>query len=140
MQEENVQVSIDFMVPASIVFDAWLNKEMLRKWMFGSPGSEITEVQLTPEVDGTFSILERDISSDEYTDHTGKYIVIASPKELQFSLSGPGQLGENIVTVIIHETGSGCRLTLTQLGVANEVSQRNWKNMLEQLRLSLENQ
>ena len=68
-----------FHAPAERVFDAWLNREMLGRWMFGPAvrDEEIIHLSLTPRVGGSFSFLvER---GGEDIEHRGKYLEIDRP-------------------------------------------------------------
>ena len=134
-------LSYDFLAPAELVFDAWVNDELIHKWLFVGPNSEIVNTKIDLRINGKFSILELDKSNDEYIDHFGKYLEIDRPTRLAFTLSVPKHFpGETIVTLEIDSKDSGCELKLLQKGVSRDVTEESWKKMLEQLKLTLENQ
>ena len=90
---------------------------------------------------GKFCIIEYEKSSDEYIDHYGEYLEIDRPKKLVFTLSVPKHFtGETKVVIEINSIEKGCELTLTQTGVSKDTTEENWKRMLTQLSLTLENQ
>jgi uncharacterized protein YndB with AHSA1/START domain len=124
-----------------IVFDAWVKPELIRKWLFVGPTSEIISIEIDLKTQGKFSILELEKSNNEYIDHYGKYIEIDRPKKLAFTLSVPKHFpGETNVSVEIVATPEGSELRLTQVGVSKDVTEKSWNKMFAQLSLVLENQ
>ncbi len=141
MQPNDVNVSLSFLAPAEIVFNAWINEELIHKWLFVGDTSEIVNVQINFRVNGKFSILELEKSNNEYIDHYGEYVEINKPLKLVFKLSVPKHFpGETTVTISISENENGCILHLVQTGVSKNVTEESWKKMLAQLKLTLENQ
>ena len=135
----DVLLRYHFLTPPEAVFDAWLKPELIRKWLFVGPASEIVSVELDPTEKGKFSIVELDKQTNTRIDHHGEYIVIYRPHELMFRLFVPEKFpGESVVNVKIKTDGKGCELTLTQTAEATGITEASWKKMLEQLKLSLE--
>jgi len=130
--QQPVQVSRSIDASPETVFDAWLEPTMMRRWMFHSPPNEISKVDNDRVVGGAFSIVER--NGDDEIDHFGRYVEVQRPNKLVFSLRVPKHYpGETMVTVGIEPAVHGCDVTLTQTGVAPEVTERAWRNMLESL-------
>jgi uncharacterized protein YndB with AHSA1/START domain len=74
-----------FSVPAERVFDAFLDKKMIGRFMFG-PGirdEEIISLENEPWVGGSFSYVVR--RQQKTFDHTGEYIEIDRPHRLVFT-------------------------------------------------------
>ncbi len=141
MNSDNVYISYSFSAPAEIVFDAWVNAELIHKWLFVGPTSEIVNVRIDLKVQGKFSILELEKSNNEYIDHYGEYLEISKPNKLAFTLSVPKHFpGETNVAIEIIPKGSGCELKLLQTGVSRDVTEESWRKMLAQLKRTLENQ
>jgi uncharacterized protein YndB with AHSA1/START domain len=129
-----MQVSRSIDASPEVVFNAWLAPDMIRRWMFRSPTNEICAISSDRVVGGAFKIVAR--AGDELTDHFGRYVEFQEPNKLVFSLQVPKHFpGETLVTVGIEPAVYGCDVTLTQTGVAPEVTQHDWRKMLESLAL-----
>jgi uncharacterized protein YndB with AHSA1/START domain len=128
-----VRIVHNFAAPPEAVFDAWLNPQVMRHWMFVSPTNEIREVRTDPQIGGSFSILERTESGDEI-DHYGEYREIDRPNRLVFTLQVPKHFpGESSVVVDIKATPGGCEMTFTQSGVKKEITEGPWRAMFDTL-------
>ena len=124
-----------------LVFDAWVKPELIRKWLFVGPNSEIIKAEIDLRIQGKFSILEFEQTNNDYIDHYGKYTEIARPRKLAFTLSVPKQFpGETNVSIEIMPINEGTELRLTQTGVSKDVTEGSWNKMFDQLNLVLENQ
>ncbi len=101
--------------PRKSVFEAWLDKATLIKFMAG--GAEVTckQVENDPRVGGTFFILMR--TPDRDVPHTGVYTAITPHERLAFTWlsphAGPGsevtltfkELGPKETELTLHHTG-----------------------------------
>jgi len=135
-----VEISRFILAPPEVVFDAWVRPELIRKWLFVGPTSEIIDVKLDLKIQGKFSILEYEKSTNEQIDHYGKYTEIVRPAKLAFTLSVPKHFpGETNVSIEIIATTGGSVLSLVQTGVSKDVTEPSWNKMLDQLSLTLEN-
>jgi uncharacterized protein YndB with AHSA1/START domain len=67
------------------VFDAWLNPELIRAWMFGPAvrGEEVVRITNDPRVGGSFSFVVR--RQGEEINHVGEYLEIQRPWRLVFT-------------------------------------------------------
>ena len=127
-----VQISHHFPVSATRVFDAWLNPEVVKLWMFKSASNEIISVKIERWVGGSFSILE--LSEDEEIDHYGEYKEITGPLRLGFSLEVPKHFPcVTNVDIQIEPEVKGCKLTFTQTGVPAKTTEGAWTEMLNNL-------
>ena len=132
-----VHISKRFSASPEVVFDAWFDPDLIERWMFVSPMSEIVKVTMDVCVGGRFSILER--SDDGEIDHFGQYLELIRPRRLAFSLQVPRHFpGVTIVMVDVIPVMEGCEIALTQTGVAREVTEGSWQMMLRQLSRVLE--
>ncbi|HXL56174.1 MAG TPA: SRPBCC domain-containing protein [Chitinophagaceae bacterium] len=132
--QKQVHVSHTYNVSSETVFDAWVKPEIVSKWLFVGPTSEIVKAEIDSTVDGFFSILELEKTNGVYIDHYGKYLEIERPKKLVFTLSVPKHFpGETCVNIQIETTVNGCVLTFMQTGVSPAIVEKNWKDMLQQL-------
>jgi uncharacterized protein YndB with AHSA1/START domain len=98
------------------VFDAWLNPETARKWLFASPSDEVYTGEIDARVGGKWTITARR-GGTNYTGG-GEYLEIDRPRRLVFTFAML-QFSPNSdrITVEIAPSGAGCILTLTQEGI-----------------------
>jgi uncharacterized protein YndB with AHSA1/START domain len=81
----DLKVNIEKVINAPIekVFDAWLNPEMLSKFMMGMPDMPETDVELDAREGGNFTFIMH--YRGEQLPHTGKYLEISRPDKLVFT-------------------------------------------------------
>ena len=127
-----------FPVPAETVFDAWINPEMIGRWMFGPAvrDEEVVSIEVDPKVGGEFSFLVR--RNQLVIDHIGSYLRIDHPTHLEFKWGVKGMADSSRVIVEITQKGSGCELSLLhELDPSwHEYLQRSiegWSHMLAKL-------
>jgi uncharacterized protein YndB with AHSA1/START domain len=131
-REKPVHVTRRFETTPQTLFDAWVHPAIMKKWMFKSPTNEIINIKLDLKNGGKFSILE--LANDKTINHYGEYLEIERPHRLKFTLEVPEHFpGVTEVTVSIGPTSKGCELELVQTGVAPEVTEKNWEDMLKKL-------
>jgi len=104
-----------FSVPPEPVFDAFLDKKMIGRFMFGPAirDEEIVSLQNDPWVGGSFSYVVR--RQGKTFDHTGEYLEIDRPRRLVFTWTvkeDPSNSQSRIVIGILPVI-DGCELTLT---------------------------
>jgi uncharacterized protein YndB with AHSA1/START domain len=100
-----------FAFSAEEVFDAWVDPELARKWLFKTPTGEMVKVEIDARVGGKWTITRRD---GEDIDHTGEYLEFDRPRRLVFTFGVPHYSAETtVVKLDIASTGAGCELTLT---------------------------
>ena len=108
-----VTVTRDIAAAWERVFDAWLDPEIARHFLFATPAGEIVRCDLDARVGGRFLIVDRRADGD--AEHRGQFLEIDRPRRLEFLFRGPGtEEGEwSKVTVDFAATDAGCRLNLT---------------------------
>ena len=99
-------------VPRERVFAAWLDSESLAQWM--RPGdSHRATVTVDPRVGGGFRIVMEG-STHGCVEHVGEYLAIVPPSLLSFTwVSEKTDHRTTVVTVELHERGTGTELVLT---------------------------
>jgi len=109
-----VRVTRRFDAAPGRVFDAWLDAEMIGRWMFGPSlrDEEVVRIALDARVGGSFSFVVR--RQGQEIDHIGEYREIIRPRRLVFTW-GIAQDKPDMSRVIVDivALASGCELTLT---------------------------
>jgi len=104
-----------FSVPSERVFDAFLDKNMIGRFMFGPEirDEEIVHLQNEPWVGGSFSYVVR--RQGTTFEHTGEYVEIDRPRRLVFSWAVKQDPSNNKSRIVIDISPiiNGCELTLT---------------------------
>lgn len=142
MKEDFIKVKVtkDFNVAAENLFDAWLDPDMLRRWMFGPNvrDEEIIRLHTDAKENGSFSFVVR--RNGEEIDHRGTYRKIDRPNRLVFTWGVDVEAGdESVVSIDIEPTKTGCRLTLVHVmdpkwGEYTERTREGWTYMLGKLK------
>lgn len=105
-------VTRDFAAPPERVFDAWLDPERARHFLFATPEGEMLTVEIDARVGGEGLIVERRAGGDAR--HRLRFETIARPTRLVFLFAAdPAEGAWTRVTIGIAATPGGCRLTLT---------------------------
>lgn len=101
-----------FNVPSEKVFDAWLNPDMMRKWLFTLEGTNKV-ARNEPKAGGNWEIVDH----REGTDYRaiGEYKQIDRPHKLVFTFEMP-QFSDttDTITVDLKEIEHGCEMMFTQ--------------------------
>jgi uncharacterized protein YndB with AHSA1/START domain len=141
----NVKVSVTrhFNASPERVFDAWLDPEMIGRWMFGPAlrEEEVLRIVADPRVGGSFSFLVR--RQGEEIDHIGKYREIDRPRRLVFTWGIAGESeDESLVIIEIVPRWTGAELSLTHELDAKWAdyasrTEAGWTKMLDALAATL---
>lgn len=108
---QQIEVSRDFLCEPETIFDAWLDRELVGKWLFASPGGVMVRVEVDPVEGGKFAICEQ--RGDEIANHFGTFLELHRPSQLIFSYAMSMDEVPTVVTVDIEPLITGCRLTLS---------------------------
>jgi len=131
----DVRVTRRFAASPGQVFEAWLNPEKARRFLFATESGQMTRVEIDARVGGAFTLVDRRDGED--IEDTGKYLEIDRPQLLVFTLSvGKYSSNEGRVIIEIVPLGKGCELVLTHVGVQSEYADRTeagWTGILEAL-------
>ena len=94
------------------VFDAWLDPDSARRWLFTSPGSEISRVEIDARVGGSFVFVDQ--RAGKPVEHQGTYLEIDRPRRLVFRFWTADQPdAADILTAEMTPEAGGTRLVLT---------------------------
>ena len=134
----SLEVKRRFHAAPEQVFDAWLDPEIARRWIFRDRDSEIVSAKVDARVGGSFSFVRRSPGGD--LEHVGEYLEIDRPRRLVFTFAVPAISPEyDRVTIDIQRLDAGCELTLTsEMSPAifaewGEQTRAGWTRMLEGL-------
>ncbi len=107
-----VTVKHRFAASAERVFDAWLEPEKMRRFLYTTVTGEIVRCDVDARVGGKYEIVDHRHGEDVL--HEGRYLEIERPFRLVFTLRVPKYSPEeDRVTIEIQPLGQGCELTLT---------------------------
>ncbi len=130
-----VRVTHRFSASAERVFDAWLDPEKARQFLFATQAGQMVRAEIDPRVGGKYNFTDRRDGED--VEHVGEYVEIDRPRRLVFTFSVPKYSPViTRVTIEIVSLDSGCELTLTNDGVLPEwkdPSTEGWSRILAAL-------
>lgn len=106
----SIRVQARYHASPGRVFDAWLDPETARRWLFATASHPMTHVSIDARVSGSFRLTDRERA--ETLDFTGRYREIVPPRRLVFSLRWPRRPHRSLVTVTLAPRGTGCALEL----------------------------
>ena len=135
----NVRVTRRFSASPERIFDAWLDPEMIGRWMFGSAvrDEEIVRITIEARVGGSFSFVVR--RQGQEIDHVGKYREMDRPRRLAFTWGIVGESeDESLVIIDIVPLETGSELTLThemdsKWADYTDSAKASWSKMLDAL-------
>lgn len=112
-----------FNAPRALVWDAMTKPELLKRWLFGPPGWEMTTCDGDVLPDGTFRWAWRGPNGEELV-MRGQYREVVPPERLVrteiFEIGCAPQAGEQLGTLVLREEGQRTHLTLTLLFPSKE--------------------
>lgn len=130
-----VRVTRRFSASPERVFDAWLDVEKARKFLFATPTGKMVRAEIDPRVGGRFLFTDRRDGED--VEHSGEYVEIERPRRLVFDFRVEKYSSETTrIAIAIAPLESGCELTLTHEGVWVDYSERTqsgWTMILDGL-------
>ena len=136
MTDLSLTVTKTIRAPIEVVFDAWLNPDLLAKFILPAPGMPEPEVETDARVGGHFTIIMQ--VGDEKIPHNGQYLTINRPHELVFSWVSPFSPDDSRVRINFSALDERQTLVeLTHVKFLNEDSRTSheggWANILDKL-------
>ncbi len=103
--------------PRELVFDAWLKKEHLAKWMGPTPDINLSVTEIDSTIGGKYRFGFEERACSESTSYVhGEFLEILKPEKLMFSWVWEDPLPEagvyTLVTIHFSEVPGGTEITL----------------------------
>lgn len=135
MTDLSTTVSRVIAAPRKRVFDAWLDPEMMARFLRGTPDTTVTRAECDPRVGGRFLVM---MQTDRDLPHEGTYKEISRPDRLVFTWeSAHSTVEDSTVTLTFSDVEGGTLVELTQVRFANEGVRdghtKGWSHILEKL-------
>jgi uncharacterized protein YndB with AHSA1/START domain len=130
----NVTVKHRFAASAERVYDAWIDPEKARRFLFTTATGETVRCDLDVRVGGKYAIVNRRNGEDVL--HEGTYVELDRPRRIVFTLRVPKYSpDEDRVTIDIEPLAQGCVLTLTTQTADEwaDDTRRGWAMILDVL-------
>ena len=125
--------------PQEAVFNAWLDPEMLRKFMRPGPGMTTPKAQTDPVKGGRFELVMK--AGDDEIPHAGTYKEIDPHSRIVFTWESPFSADDSTVTLDFEPDRDGTKVTLTHVRFVSEESRDNhmggWTGILAALEETL---
>jgi uncharacterized protein YndB with AHSA1/START domain len=138
IKSSSARVTRRFSASPQRVFDAWLDPQTARKWLFATTMGEIVCAEIDAREGGWFYIVERHGGAN--IEHIGEYLEIVRPRRLVFTLSAEKYtLDFERVTVALNPHPTGCELSLVHESRPELVTKltHDWTECLDGLAAAL---
>jgi uncharacterized protein YndB with AHSA1/START domain len=136
-----VRVTRRYRFPAERVFDAWLDPQKARRFLFATPTGTMVRAEIDARVGGAYLLVDRRDGVD--AEHFGTYLEIDRPRRLVFTFAvDRAEPKGDRVTVEITPLADGCELVLThEMSPAwidfRSRTEEGWTNILAGLEAAL---
>ena len=139
MTDLTLTVERTIKAPQVDVFNAWLNPEMLRKFMMPAVDMSVPQASNDPKVGGRFEIVMRAGEND--MPHAGTYREITPNDRIVFTWESPFSTEDSTVTLTFDPVETGTLVTLTHVRFKDAETRDNheggWIGILGALQTTL---
>ena len=116
------------------VYNAWLNPDMILKYMTFGPEMACQNATSDPRVGGRFSF---DMVGENRSPHAGTYLVLTPHSHIAFSWETPWSAPESRVDITLTPVPDGTEVVLTHVKFTSEQSRdghfKGWTGIFERL-------
>lgn len=132
-----LSLTVDRTINASqeAVFNAWLNPDMLRKFMHPAAEMSVPRASNDPKEGGAFEVVMQ-VGENELP-HSGVYKEISPHDRIVFTWMGHVSVDDSTVTLTFEPAERGTHVTLTHVRFMDEETRDNhqggWTNILAKL-------
>lgn len=123
MTDLRLQVHRTIAAPQEALFKAWLDPEMLKRFMLPGENTSVARASTDPKEGGRFEIVMK--AGEQELPHAGTYREIRPHERIVFTWESPFSEDGSEVTLDFVPEGAGTRLTLTHVRFASEESRDN---------------
>ena len=132
MTNLSLTVSRIINAPVEAVFNAWLDPEMLAKFMRPMESVEVSDVTVEPRQGGRFSL--NMLVGENKLLHGGEYKTIDPHSQIVFSWESPASIDGSLVTLNFSTVDGGTNIELNHVKFLSEETRDNhqggWTNIL----------
>lgn len=125
MTDLNLTVERTINAPQADVFQAWLDPEMLKKFMTPGEGMTVPKASNDPKVGGRFEIVMQ--AGENEIPHAGTYREITPNDRIVFTWESPYSVDDSTVTLEFKAVEKGTHVTLTHVRFTDEETRDNHK-------------
>ncbi|QFY59684.1 SRPBCC domain-containing protein [Rhizobium grahamii] len=124
------------------VYDAWLNPERAKRFMFATDSGRVIRADIDARVGGHFLVIDRRPTGDAV--HYGVFLELRRPRRMVFCFSvAEHDHNADRIQIDIEPLGEGTRLTLShemcaEWGHFEEETRQGWAHVLEGLERELD--
>jgi uncharacterized protein YndB with AHSA1/START domain len=133
--DREIVTTREFDAPRELVWDSIYTPELLRQWMLGPPGWEMTVCEDDACTGGTFRRVWSDPNGMTMS-QSGVYREVVPPERSVrtqvFEIGGVTRGGEQLATIVLTELGDRTMLTMTFLFESKEVRDGSVASGMEQ--------
>ena len=123
MTELSLTTARRISAPAARLFNAWLDPDMLARFMIPGSGMSVPSAKTDPRPGGRFDLVMRD--GDKDIPISGTYKEITPHSRLVFSWETPFSVEGSTITLTFTPDGDGTLVELTHVKFASEDSRNN---------------
>lgn len=123
MAELSLNVTRTVKAPIKSVYNAWLDPNMLAKFMLPGEGMSVPKVEVDPKEGGRFAIVMA--TPEKEIPHGGEYKTLNPHSQIVFTWESPFSTEGSTVTLNLKEVSDGTEIELIHVKFPNEESRSN---------------
>lgn len=139
MTDLSLTVSRNIKAPIEAVFNAWLDPEMIAKFMTPGEGMSVINASAEPRTGGRFDLTM--VAGENEIPHGGVYQIIDPHSQIVFTWESPFSVDGSKVTLNLSEADGGTDIELVHVKFADEEARDNhnggWTMILAALNKAL---